>query len=80
MALRKPRPDDMAPPAGGGAATAVAERPDEPAGPTGESAEECAAVGQALVQGGHATAEIIATAITESSGDLLAFTSLLVGG
>jgi len=49
MALRKPRPDDMAPP-GGGTATALAEPPTTV---QGESADECNAVGQALMAGGH---------------------------
>src|SRR6188508_1533020 len=54
MALRKPKPDEMAPPNTGRAATALAEPPS--AGP-GPSADECMATGQALVQAGQLDAE-----------------------
>jgi type IV pilus assembly protein PilB len=66
MALRKPRPDDLATPTGRGAATALAEPP-----PVGESADECSAVGQALTQGGYLDAETLAGALTDANGDLL---------
>jgi type IV pilus assembly protein PilB len=71
MALRKPKSDDFAAPTGGGTATALAEPP--PMAPTGASADECAAVGQVLVQGGHLAADSLATALAEANGDLLKF-------
>jgi type IV pilus assembly protein PilB len=71
MALRKPRPDDFAAPSGG-TATALAEPP------VGQSAEECSAVGQALVQAGQLDAETLATALAEANGDLLKFGVLLL--
>ena len=73
MALRKSKSDDMAPP--GGVATALAE---PPAAVIGESAEECSAVGQALVQSGNLSAEDLATVIESANGDLLAFGILLL--
>jgi type IV pilus assembly protein PilB len=71
MALRKPRPDDAPSTNGGG--VALAEPP-----PTGESAEQCAAVGQILLQGGHLDGERLAAALEEGKGDLLTFASRLV--
>ena len=68
MALRKSKPEDMAPPGGGSTALA-----DPPVVATGESAEECSAVGQALVQLGHLSAEDLATALEAANGDLLEF-------
>ena len=65
MALRKPNTKDMAPPAGNGAGTALAE-PPPPAAP-GESADECNAVGQALVAGGHLSQESIDTVIARTN-------------
>ena len=75
MALRKPRPDDLAAPAAsnGGTATALAEPP-----PPGASVDECAAVGQALVQGGHLDAEKLALALEEANGDLLELSGKLL--
>jgi type IV pilus assembly protein PilB len=72
MALRKSKSDELAPPVAGdgGAATALA---DPPAAGIGESAEECSAVGNALVQGGHLSAEDLTTALGAASGDLLQF-------
>ncbi|HSM66476.1 MAG TPA: hypothetical protein VK860_09240, partial [Ilumatobacteraceae bacterium] len=71
MALRKTRPDDFAAPSGG-TATALAEPP------VGQSADECSAVGQALVQAGQLDAETLATALAEANGDLLKFGILLL--
>jgi hypothetical protein len=73
MALRKPRPEDMAPP-GGGTATALAEPP--PA--QGESIDECNAVGQALIAGGHLSQESFDTVSAATGGDLLKFVTLLL--
>ncbi len=74
MALRKPKSDDLAAPTGGGTATALAEPPTSAASaPTGASADECAAVGQALVQGGHLSAEALASTLADANGDLLTF-------
>ena len=75
MALRKPRPDDLAAPAAsnGGTATALAEPP-----PPGASVDECAAVGQALVEGGHIDAEKLALALEEANGDLLELSGKLL--
>ncbi len=70
MALRKPKPDEMAPPSAGGAATALAE---PPAVVPGQSSDECMATGQALVQAGQLDAERLATALQEANGDLLKF-------
>ncbi len=70
MALRKPKPDEMAPPNTGRAATALAEPPS--AGP-GRSADECMATGQALVQAGQLDAERLAEALQTANGDLLVF-------
>ena len=67
MALRKNKSEDAAP-TGGGTATALA---DPPASQAGESANECAAVGQALIQSGQLTAEVLAPALQEADGDLL---------
>ena len=74
MALRKPRPEDMAPP-GGGTATALAEPPPIA---QGESVDECNAVGQALVAGGHLSQESFDTVSSTTNGDLLKFTTLLL--
>ena len=70
MALRKPQPADLADQPGGGTATAVAEPP--PVQP-GESAEECAAIGRALVQSGHLAADALETVLADGGGDLLRF-------
>ncbi len=70
MALRKSKPDAMAPPGGGASATALAE---PPAADPGESAEECSAVGQALVQGGQLSAEDLAPTLEAANGNLLDF-------
>ncbi len=80
MALRKPKPDDLAPPGSdaggnGGTATALAE---PPAAPLGESADECNAVGQALLQAGHLTQETLDPALGVANGDLLVFGTHLV--
>ena len=76
MALRKPKPEDFAAPAeGGGTATALAEKP---AAPVGESAEECAAVGQALVQAGKLDADTMGSALASANGDLLKFGTVLL--
>lgn len=64
MAIGRKKVEE-APPAGG---VAVAEKPD-----TGESAEQCMATGQALVQAGFLDAEKLATLLQESNGDLLKF-------
>jgi type IV pilus assembly protein PilB len=71
MALRKPRPDDL-PAANGGGGTALAEPP-----PGGASTEQCMAVGQMLLQGGHLDAEKLAAALDDANGDLLVFSSRL---
>ena len=68
MALRKPNTKEMAPPAGNGAATALAEPPLAVAG---ESADECNAVGQALVAGGHLSQDSFDTVVASTNGDLL---------
>jgi type IV pilus assembly protein PilB len=47
---------------------AVAEKPK-----TGESAEQCMATGQALVQAGFLNAEKLATLLQEANGDLIEF-------
>jgi len=73
MALRKPKPEDLAAPGGGG--TALAEKP---APVVGESAEECAAVGQALVQAGHLDADAMGAALAAANGDLLKFGTTLL--
>ncbi len=73
MALRRPKPDEMAPPEGG-TATAIAEPPAE----TGPSAEQCMATGQALVQAGHLDAERLAAALQDARGDLLEMSKLLL--
>ena len=70
MALRKPQPADLANHDGGGTATAVAEPPPVVAG---ESADECAAIGQALVQGGYLAADALESVLAEGQGDLLRF-------
>jgi len=77
MALRKPKPEDFAPPPGGGTATALADPPGR-AGTAGESVEECEAVGQALLQGGHVSAEALASAHETANGDLLKFGTVLL--
>ncbi len=75
MAIRKSKPDELAPPGGGGAATALAEPPAvEPA----QSADECMATGQALIQSGQLTPEGLAAALQDSNGDLLRFGQLLL--
>ena len=75
MALRKPRPDDIAAAgsSNGGAATALAEPPA-----VGASADECNAVGQALVQQGHIAPDRLAVALEEANGDLLKLVSKLL--
>ncbi len=73
MALRKPKSDEMAPP-GGGTATALAERPET----VGESMQECVAVGQLIVQGGHLPDADMQAAADVGNGDLLKFTNLLL--
>ncbi|HAP77671.1 MAG TPA: hypothetical protein DCR14_16520, partial [Acidimicrobiaceae bacterium] len=45
----------------------------------GEAAAECMKVGQSLVDGGHLTAENMATALSTANGDLLQFVDLLLG-
>jgi type IV pilus assembly protein PilB len=72
MALRKPRPDDS-PSANGGGGIALAEPPA-----VGQSAEQCAAVGQALLQGGHLDGETLTTALEEANGDLLRLSTRLM--
>ncbi|MET0911381.1 MAG: ATPase, T2SS/T4P/T4SS family [Ilumatobacteraceae bacterium] len=66
--FRKPNADELAPP-GGGAATALADPPMV----SGQSADECMATGQALVQAGQLDAEGFASALEEANGDLLRF-------
>ncbi|MGB7879874.1 MAG: hypothetical protein WBL31_14000, partial [Ilumatobacteraceae bacterium] len=75
MALRKPRPDDIAASGGsnGGTATALAEPPV-----AGPSSDECAAVGQALVQAGQIQPDRLALALEEANGDLLELVSKLL--
>ena len=75
MALRKPRPDDIAAAGGsnGGTATALAEPPV-----AGPSSDECAAVGQALVQAGQIQPDRLALALEEANGDLLELVSKLL--
>ncbi len=75
MALRKPRPDDIAASGGsnGGTATALAEPPV-----AGPSSDECAAVGQALVQAGQIQPDRLALALEEANGDLLKLVSKLL--
>ncbi len=68
MALRKPKSDEAA--AGGGVAV--------DARPSGESAEQCMATGQALVQAGKLEAERLAGAMQEADGDLLVFSNSLL--
>lgn len=63
MALGRKKAEEA--PAGG---VAVAEKPE-----TGESAEQCMATGQALVQAGYLDAEKLAVLLQESNGDLLKF-------
>jgi type IV pilus assembly protein PilB len=72
MALRKPKPGDLAPPGGG---VALAEKAPVP---IGESAEECAAVGQALVQTGQLDPDSMGAALAAANGDLLAFGARLL--
>ena len=71
--FRKPKADELAPP-GGGAATALADPPII----SGQSADECMATGQALVQAGQLDAEGLADALQEANGDLLRFGILLL--
>jgi type IV pilus assembly protein PilB len=73
MALRKSKPDGMAPPGGG--ATALAE---PPTAELSESDEECSAVGQALVQVGQLSTEDLAVVLEAANGDLLEFGTLLL--
>lgn len=63
MALGRKKAEEA--PAGG---VAVADKPE-----TGESAEQCMATGQALVQAGYLDAEKLAVLLQESNGDLLKF-------
>ena len=71
--FRKPKADELAPP-GGGAATALADPPVV----SGQSADECMATGQALVQAGQLGAEGLAAALQEANGDLLRFGIVLL--
>ncbi len=75
MALRKTRPDDIAAAGGsnGSAATALAEPPV-----AGPSPDECAAVGQVLVQAGQIQPDRLASALEEANGDLLELVSKLL--
>ena len=72
MALRKPRTEDLAPP-GGSVATALAEPP-----PAGESVDQCNAVGERLIAGGHLSRESFDTVSATTNGDLLQFVTLLL--
>ena len=73
MALRRPKSDEMAPP--GGAATAVADAPEDEGGP---SSEQCMAIAQSLVQAGHLDGERLAAALQDAKGDLLVMSNLLL--
>ena len=66
MALGRKKAEEA--PEGGG--VAVAEKPE-----TGESAEQCMATGQALVQAGYLDAEKLATLLQEANGDLVEFSN-----
>src|SRR5688572_3698131 len=49
------------------------------AGPkVGESVEECVALGQALVEAGHLTGEMLAPALADGAGDLWEFGQILL--
>ena len=78
MALRKPRPDDLAPSGGGGGGASATALAEPPAGVRGESADECDAVGQSLVAGGHLSQESFDTVSATTNGDLLKFSTLLL--
>ena len=70
MALRKSKDDkrtaESGEPGAHAGGVAVEERP-------GESVEECVALGQALVEGGHLASESLAEALTDGKGDLWQF-------
>ncbi len=72
MALRKAKNEEAA----GG--VAVAEPPRQAGTVAGESAEQCMATGQALVQAGHLDAEQLAAALQQANGDLLVFSNALL--
>ncbi|MFN3256591.1 MAG: GspE/PulE family protein [Ilumatobacter sp.] len=67
MALGRKKAEEAAPEAGG---VALADRPK-----TGESAEQCMATGQALVQAGYLDGERLATLLQEANGDLIEFSN-----
>ncbi len=70
MALRKPKPDEMAAPGLGRAGTALAEPPSVA---PGQSADQCMATGHTLAAAGQLDAEQLALALQEANGDLLRF-------
>ena len=69
MALGRKKVEDEAPVEGGG--VALAEKPKI----SGESAEQCMATGQALVQAGFLDADRLATLLQEANGDLIEFSN-----
>ena len=68
MALRRSKDEKNSPQAGG---VATAE-------PGGASVEECVALGQALVDGGHLPGEQLAASLSEAEGDLWKYGNLLL--
>lgn len=73
MALRRPRQDEMAAPTGG-TATALATPPDL----TGESVDECNAVGELLVQANQIAPDQVADALDVANGDLIKLSNTLL--
>src|SRR3954449_3934053 len=56
----------------------AADAPSAGADKVGESVEECVALGQALVEAGHLTGEMLAPALADGDGDLWEFGQILL--